>query len=304
MHRRSTALAAAVMALTPALAIPATAAAPVGATVVAAEFGADGTITERREHLPRNGLRGMTKADPRPAKADPRPAKADPRPAKAPAAAGVRSRTVGLLESTVPGGTGLCTASMVASTHQVLVITAAHCVHEGGGGRWLNPIHFTPDYVDGQAPLYGRFRAKAAYTFEGWTKSGLYHWDLAFVLLEPNDIGVPGELVGENGIIVNAPRVATRTIISYENLVLHQCTGETSRSPLPLVDFRVWMWGCPTTPTEGDSGSPWLEGYDPQSQLGYVNGVISQGSAANGNVITPYFDDYIGDLYLDVRELS
>ncbi|WP_086660935.1 trypsin-like serine peptidase [Lentzea kentuckyensis] len=262
-------ISAVLAALTLVLAPQARAEAPESVKAVVAEFGESGELISSADVALAKSL--LTKGSAEVA---------------APTANAVVSPTVGILESR----TGQCTASTISSTHKVLIVTAAHCVHDGEGGTWQQPIYFTPGFQVGRPAPHGRFQAKAAVTFDRWVTKSDYNFDVAFVALRPNDAGAAvGELVGMNGLIVNAGYVVDRTIVSYEDNVLSQCSGTTIQSMgFPLED-HLWMIGCPSPPHEGDSGSPWFAEYDGRG--GYVNGVISKGSGVLPHVSTPRFDD-------------
>lgn len=220
----------------------------------------------------------------------------------APPSAAATARTVGLLEAGPGPMVASCAASVVPSTYQVLIITAAHCVHSGDGlDNWITPIHFIPGYVKGAPFPYGRFKASAAITYEKWATEGDYDYDIAFIVLRPNDDGVAvGKIVGNNGLTINAPPVADRTIVSYENQVQAQCSGTTMMAPTWPYSLRVWMVGCPSPSNEGNSGSPFLADFD--GRAGYVNGVISTGSSAIPYVSSPYFDSSVESIWLEIKD--
>ena len=58
----------------------------------------------------------------------------------------------------------ICTASVLSSPTQDLIITAAHCVFGNGTG-----LAFVPGSVGGSAP-YGRWTVTAAYVDPSWVK--------------------------------------------------------------------------------------------------------------------------------------
>src|SRR5690242_6385346 len=64
-------------------------------------------------------------------------------------------RVGALFEHDTSGG-HYCTASVVASPGEDLLITAAHCINGGGGAGYKGDIVFIPDYRDGSEP-YGEW---------------------------------------------------------------------------------------------------------------------------------------------------
>src|SRR5690242_13810475 len=49
-------------------------------------------------------------------------------------------------------GAHYCTASVVHSDQGDVLLTAAHCIHDGEGGDYLTGVTFAPGYHDGVAP--------------------------------------------------------------------------------------------------------------------------------------------------------
>ncbi|MEU4643322.1 hypothetical protein AB0G14_22475, partial [Micromonospora sp. NPDC023814] len=65
---------------------------------------------------------------------------------------------------------------------------------------------------------------------------------------------------------------------------------------------QIRMW-C--NMTYGSSGGPWLQEYNDQNGLGYVNSVVSHGdNPGNGQFDGPYFDNDIKSLYDFAEGLS
>ena len=85
--------------------------------------------------------------------------------------------TVGALFYTA-GSTGhFCTASVVDSAHEDLVVTAAHCVYSNG---YATNIEFVPGYHDGARP-HGTWLVQAVVVATAWRRSHDPDLDIAFL---------------------------------------------------------------------------------------------------------------------------
>jgi hypothetical protein len=51
-----------------------------------------------------------------------------------------------------PVGRHFCTASAVTSPHHNVLVTAAHCIHQGEGGDYRSGLLFIPSYRPGHRP--------------------------------------------------------------------------------------------------------------------------------------------------------
>ncbi|WP_338930496.1 hypothetical protein WEB32_01135 [Streptomyces netropsis] len=191
-----------------------------------------------------------------------------------------------------------CAAALVPSKHHNLVITAAHCLHAGGGGKekYYKDFTFVPGHRKGQAPPYGVFAGKQPMVNYAYAAKGDLRYDYGFLILHPGKDGrQAGEVVGENDFMVNAPFVASRTLWSY---LYHdspaECFGQTRPFLFP-PESRIQV-DCRFEPTS--SGGPWYDGYDAATQKGTVNGVISGPPDKNApSILSPYFDDFTWLLY-------
>jgi len=69
---------------------------------------------------------------------------------------------------------------LIDATH---VLTAGHCVHEGGGGSWASDIVVVPAYENGWKP-YGDASAVQLHSWNGWTVSGDFNYDMGVIDLD------------------------------------------------------------------------------------------------------------------------
>lgn len=216
--------------------------------------------------------------------------------ATAAVAEGALSETVGYLLFNHPDGTpSHCTGTAVDTASQMLVLTAAHCLHEGPDGGWMKNIVFVPAYDNGPG-AYGLFEAWNIATDSLWSsgsESDPEH-DYGMVITEDNSRGQRlGEAVGGQ-TLVTKDDVRTGepiALIGYSGTPYdgeHQELCEDLILPVPPPE-NLWHTDCPNI-TGGASGGPWMLDYDPATGSGYVAGLTSQG-IPGGTAISPQFDD-------------
>ena len=198
-----------------------------------------------------------------------------------------------LFTLTSGGGLGghFCSASVVDSPAQDLVITAAHCV--GGGGS--TQFAFVPGYDNGRMP-YGIWRVTRVIVGPSWVSSANPNADVAFLTVAGPDgariqdvtggerLGI-GEAAGQYVRVIGYPQ-ATNVPIRCGNLARRF-------SPTQLV-FDCGGY------TDGTSGGPLLEDVDPTTGLGTVIGVIGgyqQGGDTPGVSYAARFGALVADLY-------
>ena len=97
--------------------------------------------------------------------------------------------TVGALFYTTGSGARFCTASVVDSAHQDLVVTAAHCVY---GSGYATNIEFVPGYHDGHRP-HGTWPVQAVVVARAWQQR--HDPDLDFAFLTVVDPGHPARRI-------------------------------------------------------------------------------------------------------------
>ena len=84
-----------------------------------------------------------------------------------PRESGFPYRAIGLLTYTQGGGEYVCTGWLISKD---TVVTAGHCVHEGGGGDWSRDMRFYPAFNAGSAP-FGSCSARRLYTVARWAQN-------------------------------------------------------------------------------------------------------------------------------------
>ncbi|MFD7662573.1 trypsin-like serine peptidase [Streptomyces sp. NPDC059788] len=163
-----------------------------------------------------------------------------------------------------------CTASVVHSPAGDLVVTAAHCVYDGG---FRTNLVFAPGYHDGVLP-YGVWVPSRIDVDPRWAEHRDAAHDVAFLRVRrPHGAG-SGErrvedLTGAERIRFSPPAGLPTRTVGYpddrESPV--GCQNTTTAVPGQL------RFDCAGFPN-GTSGGPMLTGIDPNTGLGTVTGVI------------------------------
>ena len=188
-----------------------------------------------------------------------------------------------------------CSASVVDSPRGNLVLTAAHCVHEGAGGGPFANVTFEPGFHDGIAP-FGAWAVSQIFVAPGWEASSDPDLDFAFVTVRQD--GNPAtlqSLTGANRLAVDRGYTNTVTLTGYP---------DSTDSPVPCQDVTTqyaahqMQISCPGFP-QGTSGSPWVLDPDPATNLGTVIGVIGgfQSGGDDDVSYSSYFDADVETLY-------
>jgi V8-like Glu-specific endopeptidase len=191
--------------------------------------------------------------------------------------------------------THFCTASVVDSPHNDVLITAAHCVHGGEGGGYQSDMVFVPGYQDGQAP-YGVWQPKAVVVDQRWVQSSDPDVDVAFVVMQPQGGKEIGDVLGGNRLAVNqAGRLPVR-VTGYPNDSDAPITCSSHTSLEAPTQRRFTCGGY----SSGTSGSPWVAGLDPVTRAGQVIGVIGgyqEGGDTPDVSYSSYFSTDVENLY-------
>lgn len=187
-------------------------------------------------------------------------------------------KTTGREFFTLDGVDYSCSGSVVGGPDPDMIVTAAHCVSDGAGG-WASDWTFVPGYASGTEP-YGSFPARTFYVPSQWSSGGGQDGtDVAFVALrqaradgamrsvasvvgsQPIAFGVKSKYVTVFGYPAEAP---------YTGNTLEYCRG-----PVHPNSYGAAAIGIDCALTEGDSGGPWLSGFDARTGTGTITGVTS-----------------------------
>ena len=206
-----------------------------------------------------------------------------------------RSLRVGALFDHDASGNHFCTASVVASPGNDLLITAAHCIHAGKGGGYRQDIVFIPGYRDGQEP-FGTWAPAQLVVAPQWKNSSDPNFDVGFVVLKPEDGKNIEDVLGANQLGIDP---------GYRNLV--QVTGYPSSADAPVTCAN---WTSEQSPSQlrfecagfasGTSGSPWVTHFDSRTRTGTIVGVLGgyqEGGDTEAISYSPYLGEEVQQLY-------
>ncbi|WP_157529581.1 serine protease [Nocardia sp. NRRL S-836] len=214
------------------------------------------------------------------------------------------AQTVGKVFFTDPasGLNYVCSGAVVNSGKKKLVSTAGHCVHGGAGGQWMQNWAFVPRYRDGARP-YGTWAAYQLAARTAWTSSSSGDEDMGMVIMQTLGGNSIANVVGGNGLRWNWGYSVAVTILGYPagppftGELQYFCQGTTWNGHAQQVRANCNMTG-------GSSGGPWLQEYNDQTGLGYVNSVVSHRHTDPNTMDGPYFDNDIKSLYDFAESLS
>lgn len=145
-----------------------------------------------------------------------------------------------------------CTASVVRTTSQNVIMTAAHCIYGSAAG-----YQFAPGYRNGKTP-YGLWSVTGAYGAPGWISQQDPHRDYAFLTIAPMMFNgkqrTLQSVTGGNPLGRTARAGDSVTVIGY---ALGN-NDEALRCTIPVYIHNTWpAFNCGGFPS-GTSGSPWL----------------------------------------------
>ncbi|MEC3975724.1 trypsin-like serine peptidase [Amycolatopsis sp. H20-H5] len=193
-------------------------------------------------------------------------------------------------------GAHYCTASVVHSDAGDVLLTAAHCIHDGEGGDYLSGITFAPGYHDGVAP-YGFWDVGDEVVAPNWATSSDQDLDVGFATAHQTGTKVSLEsITGANKLATGSGFEQQITLTGYPDDAERPAVCETTTSQQDTFQLRVGCVGFPT----GTSGGPWVINTDAETRLGTVVGVIG-GFEYGGDdpdvSYSSYFDTDVATLY-------
>jgi V8-like Glu-specific endopeptidase len=162
-------------------------------------------------------------------------------------------------------GTHFCTASVVRSPHQNLILTAAHCVTGRAG-----TIAFVPGYTEGKSP-YGIWTVSQVIKDQAWSSSSDPDDDFAFLVVSKKGSRRPIQAItGAETLRTGKPAKLPVQVIGYPDNEGRPvtCQGVTT-VPFPhQLQFDCGAY------YDGTSGGPFLTDVNPDTGDGVVVGVI------------------------------
>lgn len=189
-----------------------------------------------------------------------------------------------------------CSASVVASPHGDMVITAAHCIYDPTQGDYDTDIVFIPDYHDGQEP-YGVWTPSQLIVDPRWISDSDQDLDFGFLIVHQagNDRTIQSE-TGANQLGTSLGFNLQVQVTGYPDGASAPVTCATTTTQADTYQMRFDCDGFPN----GTSGSPWVTDVNPATGLGTVVGVIGgyeEGGDTPQVSYSSYFDQDIMDLY-------
>lgn len=169
-----------------------------------------------------------------------------------------------------------CSATIVTSTNESTVATAAHCLYDRRG--WVDDVYFAPGYREGVAP-FGYWRAESSWATGQWTAGidrGVKPWryDVAFLYVPPLDgTTTLMDAFGSRGIAFNQPRTSFTSFgypaeRPFDGEHLFTCESAWGGVDRGALKPRPNAMGCDMT--GGSSGGGWIA-----AGTDYVNSVVS-----------------------------
>jgi len=182
------------------------------------------------------------------------------------------------------GSAHTCSASVVLTAGQDVLLTAAHCL--SGSGRGLT---FVPGYRNGAEP-YGAWTVTAAYADPRWTRSRDPQHDYAFLVVAPRrqngrEVRL-GDLVTGRAVAVAPASGTSVRIVAYRQGRHDEpisCTHPVYRhAGYPAFDCHGYVGGT--------SGAGWLVGAPGQEVIRGVIGGLHHGGCTEFTSYSPRFD--------------
>jgi V8-like Glu-specific endopeptidase len=190
-------------------------------------------------------------------------------------------------------GSHFCTASVVKSPGENLLITAAHCM----AGRSLGPttgVVFAPGYHDGKFP-HGKWTITATYVNSAWELHHNPNDDVAFLVAGRLGTHIQRHTGAEILKIDRPPQVVD--VIGYPDGTNEPITC-TARAR-SFERGHQMVFDCDDY-TDGTSGGPFLAHVNAKTGDGWVIGVIGgyqEGGDTPNISYSPRFFSAIRDLY-------
>jgi V8-like Glu-specific endopeptidase len=195
--------------------------------------------------------------------------------------------TAGALFYTTGTAKHFCTASVVNSGNENLVLTAAHCVYNGS---YASNIEFVPGYHSGLQP-YGAWAVKTITVAAGWQQTRNPNLDVAFLAVTPPS-GTDRPIQSVTGGLrlgINRPYRRDIEVIAYNDAASRpvECSTKSFEFDTGQLEFycRDFM--------NGSSGAPWIVRYVPGNGTGLVIGVIG-GFELGGDFPWASYSPYFG----------
>ncbi|MGR6974729.1 trypsin-like serine peptidase [Streptomyces cynarae] len=179
-------------------------------------------------------------------------------------------RQVGaLFDSSGLSGSHHCTASVVNSPGENLIVTAAHCLGSTSDV-------FVPAYHDGVAP-YGVWHLQRIVVDAAWTDDSSPDDDVAFAVVAPLDGRTIQSVVGGYTLGIDEGTGGRVTLTGYPATSQDPVTCTNHISSFSSTQNEIHCTGM----TGGTSGTPWVTGDSPGTVMGVIGGYEQGGDTAD-----------------------
>jgi V8-like Glu-specific endopeptidase len=187
-------------------------------------------------------------------------------------------------------GKHFCTASVVDSPAENLLITAAHCMT----GKTLGDVAFAPGYYDGHFP-YGIWIVRKLYVDRAWQRDQNPNDDFAFLIAGRPGTHIQRHTGAERLALFQPPQVVT--VLGYPDRRNRPiaCTNRAHS----FSRGRQMVFDCDSY-TDGTSGGPFLIHVKASTGDGWIIGVIGgyqQGGDTPDVSYSPRFFAGVRSLY-------
>jgi V8-like Glu-specific endopeptidase len=196
-----------------------------------------------------------------------------------------------------------CTASVVRSKKENLLVTAAHCM-ENRSARPLGTIVFAPGYHSGVFP-FGRWVVRAVFTDRRWQTRQDPDDDVAFLL-----VGRPGRHIekytGAETLVTGTRLPQQVRVLGYPDTASKPVFCDAAARAYSQHHLRQMVFYC-TDYTNGTSGGPFLAGVSGATDTGRLIGEIGgyeQGGYTPGVSYSVRFGASVAALFRSAQAAS
>jgi hypothetical protein len=221
--------------------------------------------------------------------------------------------TIGKLYYTQNGTPYVCSGNSVATGtagNYNLVLTAAHCLHDGNGteaGKSTN-IAYVPAKLGASEP-FGQYSASAIWVKTSWYSTGNEREDFGFIVTNPNGCGDLADCAGAQGLAWNQKEFQDFWAIGYpavspfpgDRQVL--CTASTAKLDTAIPGTGAPPLGMGCGMTGGSSGGGWAISFK-TANMGYLNSVVAYKYTTPNQpnaIYGPYFASSFESLWNSAR---